>query len=162
MSEFKSITTQAARIQDLSLNPQKLAGQCSKLKCCINYEAATYLDAHTSMPNINAPLETEEGAIFLVRTDTLKGIMWFSFEKDSMTNMFPLNISKVKEIMSMNRKGFKAKNVVPGENSKSPEFMSAVGEGSISRFDNKDDEKQNSKKKHHRGNRKRGANQGQK
>ena len=162
MSEFKSITTQAARIQDLSLNPQKLAGQCSKLKCCINYEAATYLDAHTSMPNISTPLETEEGTIFLVRTDTLKGIMWFSFEKDSMTNIFPLNISKVKEIMSMNRKGVKAKNVVPGENSKSPEFMSAVGEDSISRFDNKDDEKQNSKKKHHRGNRRRGGNQGQK
>ena len=162
MSEFKSITTQAARIQDLSLNPQKLAGQCSKLKCCINYEAATYLDAHTSMPNINTPLETEDGMIFLVRTDTLKGIMWFSFEKDSMTNMFPLNIAKVKEIMSLNRKGIKAKNVVPGESSKSPEFMSAVGEGSISRFDNKDDEKQNSKKKHHRGNRRRGGNQGQK
>ena len=152
MSEFKSITTQAARIQDLSLNPQKLAGQCSKLKCCINYEAASYMDAHTNIPNVNAPLETEDGFIYLVKTDTLKGIMWFSFEKDSLINMFPLEVTKVKEIMSMNKKGIKAKNISFKENSKSSEFMSAVGEDSISRFDDKEGNR-NSRKRPNRGKR---------
>ena len=163
MSEFKSITTQAARIQDLSLNPQKLAGQCSKLKCCINYEATTYLDAHTNMPHINAPLETEDGPLFLVKTDTLKGIMWFSYEKDNMINMFPLEISRVKEIISMNRKGIKAKNIAPGTDSKSPEFMSAVGEDSISRFDGKENNRRNPKRRNNRGGyKKRGNNNGKK
>ena len=162
MSEFKSITTQAARIQDLSLNPQKLAGQCSKLKCCINYEAAGYLDAHTNIPNIDGPLETEEGPIYLVKTDTLKGIMWFSFEKDSMINMFPLESAKVKEIIGQNKRGVKAKSITPNGGSKSAEFMSGVEEESISRFDEKDNGSRNSKKRHNRGNRKRGSSNGKK
>jgi len=156
MSEFKSITTQAARIQDLSLNPQKLAGQCSKLKCCINYEATTYLDAHAGIPNINGPLETEDGPIYLVKTDTLKGVMWFSFEKDSMINMFPLDAAKVKEIMGMNRRGAKAKNVTSKNESKSAEYMSGVEEESISRFDEKENGKHNSRRRRNKGNRKRG------
>jgi len=141
MSDFQSITTQAARTQDLSLNPQKLAGQCSKLKCCINYEAATYIDAHINIPNVRSPLETEDGLVYLVKTDTLKGIMWFSFEQNSMTNMFPLDAERVKEILRLNRRGVKATNVNPRKENKMPEFMSAVGEDSISRFDDKGGEK---------------------
>jgi len=155
MSEFKSITTQAARIQDLSLNPQKLAGQCSKLKCCINYEATSYLDAHTNIPNIDKPLETEDGPIYLVKTDTLKGVMWFSFEKDSMINMFPLLSAKVKEIIGQNNRGVKAKSITSKEEAKSSEFMSGVEGDSISRFDEKEGENRNPKKRHNKGNRKR-------
>ena len=162
MSEFKSITTQAARIQDLSLNPQKLAGQCSKLKCCINYEAAGYLDAHTNIPNINGPLETEDGPIFLVKTDTLKGVMWFSFEKDSMINMFSIEAAKVKEIIGLNKRGVKAKNITSKNGSKSAEFMSGVEEESISRFDERDNGSRNSKRRQNRGNRKRGNSNGKK
>jgi cell fate regulator YaaT (PSP1 superfamily) len=134
MSDFQSITTQAARSQDLSLNPQKLAGQCSKLKCCINYEAAVYMDAHANIPFVRGPLETDDGFAFLVKTDTLKGIMWFSYEQNSMANMFPLTSDRVKEIIRLNKKGIKVPNLNP-VNEKAPEFKSAVGEGSISRFD---------------------------
>lgn len=160
MSDFQSITTQAARTQDLSLNPQKLAGQCSKLKCCINYEAPTYIDAHINIPQVRGPLETEEGQIFLVKTDTLKGVMWFSYEQNSMTNMFPLDAEKVKEIIKLNRRGIKVANVNEKKAEKSPEFMSAVGEDSISRFDEKNNDRYRHPKrgKPSRNNRKRGEN----
>lgn len=135
MAEFNSITTQTARIQDLSANPQKLTGQCGKLKCCINYEASNYLDANSNIPQLNAPLESEAGAAYLVKTDTLRGIMWFSYEKGNMINMFPLDIERVKEIVELNSKGIKAKEI----NQKSPtpqkEYLSGEGEESISRFD---------------------------
>lgn len=137
MSDFQSITTQAARSQDLSLNPQKLAGQCSKLKCCINYEAATYIDAQTSMPYVREPLDTEDGPAYLVKTDTLKGIMWFSYEQNSMTNMFPVDAFRVKEILRMNARGVKCESLMPDVEAKSPEFVTAVGDDSISRFDDK-------------------------
>ncbi len=159
MSEFQSITTQAARTQDLSLNPQKLAGQCSKLKCCINYEAAAYIDAHINIPSLRGPLETEEGPAYLVKTDTLKAVMWFSYEQNSMTNMFPLDAGRVKEIIRLNRKGVKVPDINPRKEVKSPEFMSAAGEESISRFDARSAEKgRSSKKQKNRGNRKRGGN----
>jgi cell fate regulator YaaT (PSP1 superfamily) len=161
MSDFQSITTQAARTQDLSLNPQKLAGQCSKLKCCINYEAAAYIDAHINIPNVRGPLETEDGLAYLVKTDTLKGVMWFSFEQNSMTNMFPVSAEKVKEIINLNRKGVKAVNINQRKDPKMPEFMSAAGEDSISRFDENltaQKPKNNGKKgKNFRNNRKRGG-----
>ncbi len=137
MSDFQSITTQAARSQDLSLNPQKLAGQCSKLKCCINYEAAAYLDAQTNIPYVREPLDTLDGPAFLVKTDTLKGVMWFSYEQNSMTNMFPLDASKVKEIIKLNARGIKVESLLPVASEKSPEFVTAVGDDSISRFDEK-------------------------
>lgn len=135
MSDFQSITTQAARSQDLSLNPQKLAGQCSKLKCCINYEAATYLDAQTNMPYVREPLDTSDGPAYLVKTDTLKGIMWFSYEQNSMTNMFPVEALRVKEILRMNARGVKCESLLPDVQAKSPEFVTAVGDDSITRFD---------------------------
>jgi cell fate regulator YaaT (PSP1 superfamily) len=160
MSDFQSITTQAARTQDLSLNPQKLAGQCSKLKCCINYEAPTYIDAHINIPQVRGPLDTDEGPAYLVKTDTLKGIMWFSYEQNSMTNMFPVEAEKVKEIIKLNRRGVKATNINEKKQAKSPEFMSAVGEDSISRFDEKngDRQKQQKRGRSSRNNRKRGGN----
>ena len=135
MSDFQSITTQAARSQDLSLNPQKLAGQCSKLKCCINYEAATYRDAQTNMPYVREPLDTADGPAYLVKTDTLKGIMWFSYEQNSMTNMFPVEALRVKEILRMNARGVKCESLLPDVQAKSPEFVTAVGDDSITRFD---------------------------
>ncbi len=156
MSDFKSITTQAARTQDLSLNPQKLAGQCSKLKCCINYEAAAYIDAHINIPHLRGPLETVEGQAYLVKTDTLKGVMWFSFEQNSMTNMFPLDASRVKEILKMNYKGIPVSNINPRKEAKLPEFTSAAGEDSISRFDESSTNKNKKPKKNkgYRNNRK--------
>lgn len=155
ISSFHSITTQAARCQDLSLNPQKLAGQCSKLKCCINYEAAVYSEAHGKMPHVNAPLELEDGDAYLVKTNVLKDTMWFSYEKGSMTNIIPLNSQEVRSILHQNRKGIKAPSIkesAPAE--KVNEFVTAVGDDKIDRFD-KDKKRKgngngNSKKHHHK------------
>jgi cell fate regulator YaaT (PSP1 superfamily) len=138
MSDFKSITTQAARCQDLSLNPQKLAGQCSKLKCCINYEASLYIDAQKHFPDLRGPLEFKDGNAYLQKCDILKGIMYFSYEPHSMINLFPLSGQRVRDIMAMNRKGIKPDSLKDKESElHETDFVSAVGDDSISRFDEK-------------------------
>lgn len=147
MSDFQSITTQAARCQDLSLNPQKLAGQCGKLKCCINYEASTYIDAQSAIPKLNEPLQFEDGDAYLMKTDILRGIMWFSYDPHSMANMKNLTAKEVKEIIILNKKGIKASSLLEEVQSKSPEFLSAVGEDSISRFDIEKGKKKNGRYK---------------
>lgn len=136
MNNFKSITTAAARSQDLSLNPQKLAGQCGKLKCCINYEASVYVDAQATLPKVTEPLHLEDGDAYLMKTDILKGLMWFSYSQGSMINLRPLKASEVKEIIALNKRGVKAPSILEEPKEKVSEFMSAVGEDSISRFDN--------------------------
>jgi len=137
MNNFQSITTQAARCQDLSLNPQKLAGQCGKLKCCINYEASVYVDAQAKMPRVTEPLQFDDGEAYLMKSDILKGMMWFSYDPKSMANMVALTNKEVKEIIALNKKGEKAASRMQNSFAdKSPEFMSAAGEESISRFDN--------------------------
>ena len=137
MADFKSITTQAARCQDLALNPQKLAGQCSKLKCCINYEASTYIDARKNLPDAREPLDFRDGLAYLVKTDTLVGTMWFSFDKNNMANMFPLSAEQVVQVKELNRHGKKGDSVIEKSHSvdDEPEFVTAVGDDSISRFD---------------------------
>ncbi|HNY05255.1 MAG TPA: regulatory iron-sulfur-containing complex subunit RicT [Candidatus Egerieousia sp.] len=135
MSDFQSITTAAARCQDLSLNPQKLAGQCGKLKCCINYEAAIYVDAREQLPRVNEPLHLDDGDAFLVKTDILKGIMWFSYDEHSMAQIYPLKVREVKDIIEINRRGEKGESLMEEEEEKAPEFKSAAGEDSITRFD---------------------------
>ena len=144
MNNFQSITTQAARCQDLSLNPQKLAGQCGKLKCCINYEASVYVDAQSKLPKVSEPLHFEDGDAFLMKTDILKGMMWFSYDSKSMANMIQLTAEEVKEVIAMNRKGEKAPTCMQNNLAeKQSEFMSAVGEESISRFDSDKKKKKN-------------------
>ncbi len=135
MNNFKSITTAAARSQDLSLNPQKLAGQCGKLKCCINYEASVYVDAAAALPKIIEPLHLEDGDAYLMKTDILKGLMWFSYSQGSMINLRPLKADAVKRILAINRQGAKAPSILEEPKERVSEFMSAVGEESISRFD---------------------------
>lgn len=151
ISSFHSITTQAARCQDLSLNPQKLAGQCGKLKCCINYEAAVYSEAQSKMPHVVAPLELEDGDAYLVKTNILKDTMWFSYEKGNMTNIFPLDSREVKNIIHMNRKGIKAPSIKENSSSeKVNEFVTAVGDENIDRFDKEKRSKGNKKSHHHK------------
>ena len=146
MSDFQSITTQAARCQDLSLNPQKLAGQCSKLKCCINYEVSVYVDAQNKLPFVKDPLEFADGPAWLVKTDILQGMMLYSYDKNSLNSMYPLSAEQVKKIQELNRKGVKPKSLQDmqaSEANENTEFVSAVGDDSISRFDE-------SKRKSHR------------
>ncbi|MBO7545074.1 MAG: hypothetical protein J6T02_05855 [Bacteroidales bacterium] len=135
ITTFKSITTGAARIQDLSLNPQKLAGQCGKLKCCLNYEVDNYNDARSRIPRVVEPLEFEDGPAWLVKTDILRETLYFSYEKGSLTNIYPLSAEEVKEILEMNRDGIKPESLKNDIIAPAPEFVTAVGDDSISRFD---------------------------
>lgn len=149
ISNFKSITTQAARCQDLSLNPQKLAGQCGKLKCCLNYEAPVYADALTRIPKLNQPLELEDGQAFLIKTDILTETMWFSYDSSSMSNLIPVPASKVIEYIKMNRRGIKPESLAPHAEVRKTEetgFITAVGDDSITRFDEARKKKKKKKK----------------
>ncbi len=134
ITEFKSITTAAARVQDLSLNPQKLAGQCGKLKCCLNYEVAAYTDARSRLPRVNEPLELQDGQAFLVKTDILAGMLYFSYEKGSLAKVYGLSADEVREIQAMNRRGERPATLQE-EPEAAPEFVSAVGDDAINRFD---------------------------
>ena len=133
ITEFKSITTGAARTQDLSLNPQKLAGQCGKLKCCLNYEVAAYLDAHSRIPRVSEPLEFQDGQAFLVKTDILAETLFFSYEKGSLARVFPLSADEVREIQAMNRRGERP-STLQKEVVAAPEFVTGE-EDAINRFD---------------------------
>ena len=145
VTNFKSINTSAARCQDLSLNPQKLAGQCGKLKCCINYEVPVYLDAQSRIPKVSEPLEFEDGLAYLRKTDILAEMMYFSYDKSSDANLYPVPAAEVKEIQKMNRQGIRPASLIPDVEPESPEFVTAVGEGSISRFDSPKKKRKNRK-----------------
>ena len=138
ISSFSSVTTNAARMQEISLNPQKLAGQCSKLKCCLMYEYDVYADARRTIPRLREPLQTLDGEWFLVKIDPLAGTMSFSTSKGTMVNLTTLSISRVREIIALNRAGEKAETLI-GEGGESvveePTYRSE--EDSITRFDNK-------------------------
>lgn len=105
LSDFKNVATSAARYQNLSLNPSKLSGQCGRLKCCLNYELETYMEALKGIPEIESPLLTERGEATLQKTDIFRKIMWFGFREDN--NWYPINIERVNEILEMNRAGRK-------------------------------------------------------
>jgi cell fate regulator YaaT (PSP1 superfamily) len=105
LSEFKNVATSAARYQNLSLNPSKLSGQCGRLKCCLNYELETYIDALEDIPKIEGPLLTEKGEATLQKTDIFRKIMWFGFNEEN--TWYPLNVDRVNEILRLNREGKK-------------------------------------------------------
>ena len=135
ITHFKSISTSAARVQDLSLNPQKLAGQCGKLKCCLNYEVPAYQDAATRIPRVQEPLEFKDGQAWLRKTDILAETMYFSYDKTSDADLYPLAASDVMEIIRMNRNGIKPESLKGEPEPARRDFVDAVGDDSISRFD---------------------------
>ena len=135
ISSFQSISPAAARCQDVSLNPQKIAGQCGKIKCCLNYEVATYLDAQSRIPKVSEPLDFQDGPAYLRKTDILKEVMYFSYDKTSDAQLYPLAASEVREIIKMNRNGIKPESLKSEPEPVAPEFVTAVGDDSISRFD---------------------------
>ena len=149
ITNFQSISTSAARTQDLSLNPQKLAGQCGKLKCCLNYEVANYLDAQTRIPKVTEPLEFEDGQAWLVKTDILQEILYFSYDKGSLSNVYPLSADEVREVMEMNARGERPESLKSEPVPDGPQFISAVGDDSITRFD-KPKKKKKSGNRHRR------------
>ena len=139
ISNFSSVTTGAARAQDISLNPQKLAGQCSKLKCCMMYEYDTYVDARKAFPRLREPLQTIDGEWFLVKTDVLAGTMTFSSSKDTLANLTTLSVPRVREIMALNQEGKKVDRLQHADDipaaSGEPTYGAGSVEDSITRFD---------------------------
>jgi len=140
-TSFSSVSINAARVQDISPNPQKLAGQCGKLKCCLNYEADVYDDAKKSLPSVKHPLEALDGLYYLVKVDALRKVMWFSSDPQSQALQIPLSPIEVLKIQDMNRRGEKPDTLsvsfVNKENSQKVEhtFENVVGQDSLTRFD---------------------------
>lgn len=148
MSSFSSVTTNAARMQEISLNPQKLAGQCSKLKCCLMYEYDVYADARRTIPRLREPLQALDGEYYLVKIDPLAQTMSFSTSKGSIANLTTLPISRVKEIIALNRAGQKVESLVSEDDQptvEEPTYRHA--EDSITRFDNKSKRSKRSKRR---------------
>jgi hypothetical protein len=153
MSNFVSVTTNSARVQEISLNPQKLAGQCSKLKCCLNYELDVYLDARKGFPKHYDELQTVEGPLYVQKTDIFRRILWYSRAKDSLIDMIPLSVESVMEIIGLNKQGknaeFPVEVVTTKKTEENIDFTNVVGQESLTRFDQK---KSNPKNQHRRKN----------
>jgi cell fate regulator YaaT (PSP1 superfamily) len=112
ISSFISVTTNSARCQEISLNPQKLAGQCGKLKCCLNYEIDSYIDAQKDFPSNNIPLETEAGSYVFLKSDVFKGIYWYALKGMTSSGMVALPVEVVKQVQKLNRSGIKPEKLV--------------------------------------------------
>ncbi|WP_443937149.1 PSP1 domain-containing protein [Pedobacter sp. MW01-1-1] len=161
LTNFKTVSTAAARYQNLSLNTLKLAGQCGKLKCCLNYELDTYLDALKDIPDRIENLDTEAGYARHQKTDIFKKVMWFSYQGEE--NWIPVKAARVKEIMAMNKAGKKAPNLKedavqlaePIIVEKSLDYENVVGQDSLTRLDDR------SKGKNNRNNQKNSRNSNQ-
>jgi cell fate regulator YaaT (PSP1 superfamily) len=163
ISNFVSVTTNAARHQELSLNPQKLAGQCGKLKCCLNYELDSYLDAKKEFPDTSIKLETKKGTAYHQKTDIFKKILWYSFSPDSSENLTPVSVQRVKEVIELNKKGEIVENLAAPDTvvQHGFGFENDVGQDSLDRFDKKKNPKSSNQKKRRR-NKKRKKSNGKK
>jgi cell fate regulator YaaT (PSP1 superfamily) len=138
LTDFRSVSTSAARYQQLSLNPQKLAGQCGKLKCCLNYELDMYLDAIKSFPKSDTKLQTENGNAYHVKTDVFKRQMWYAYEGNSAAGLIALAPERVREIAKLNAEGKKPKELneyVHEIEVKEPDYSNVVGQDSLNRFE---------------------------
>ena len=158
LTDFRSVSTSAARYQQLSLNPQKLAGQCGKLKCCLNYELDLYLEALKDFPRQDTKLFTEKGMAFCQKSDIFKSRLWFSY-KDDPSNWHVLSKDQVIEIMNKNKKKekvasleeFVADNIIEDKVA----FENVVGQDSLTRFDRPKRRRNRNKNKNRRNNRRR-------
>jgi len=150
LRDFRSVNTSAARYQQLSLNPQKLAGQCGKLKCCLNYELDSYLDALKDFPESNVKLETQRGITFHQKTDIFKRIMYYSYADDP-GNFIPVPVERVKHIIELNKAGEKPEALLNIKDqvivAKLPDYENVVGQDSLTRFDQSKRSKNKKKKK---------------
>lgn len=141
ITNFVSVTTNAARYQEISLNPQKLAGQCGKLKCCLNFELDCYIDAQKDFPSTSIALETKDGTAYHQKTDIFKRQMWYSFDKNTSMNMVQISVDRAKEIIRLNKKGIKVDKLISDRSSdskKSLDYENVVGQDSLNRFDKKE------------------------
>lgn len=149
LTNFVSVSTSAARIQELSINPQKLAGQCAKLKCCLNYEVDAYIEAQRKLPSREVALETKEGVYYHFKTDIFSGMMTYSMGRNSLTGLVTVHKDRVYEVVNLNRKGIKPdKLVTEAQEKQAPKEIyggNSLNDDSITRFD--DSAKSKPKKK---------------
>ncbi|GAB1463381.1 regulatory iron-sulfur-containing complex subunit RicT [Pedobacter sp.] len=161
LTNFKTVSTAAARYQNLSLNTLKLAGQCGKLKCCLNYELDTYLDALKDIPDRIDALQTEIGVARHQKTDIFKKLMWFSYANQE--DWIPLKVDRVKEIMAMNKRGEKPSNLkdeavelkTTTVVEKVHDYENVVGQDSLTRLDDKNRNRNNRNRNNNRNDRER-------
>ena len=157
MSNFASVSTTAARHQDISTNPLKLAGQCAKIKCCVNYEVETYIDAKKDFPRQDTPLETKDGTFFHFKTDVFKRQMTYSSSKTFAANLVTLSVDRVKEIIALNNKGERVDALLAKEpvakSAPVVDFQNVVGQDSLTRFDKSRPNNQNRNRNKHNRNR---------
>ena len=150
ITNFVSVTTSAARYQEISLNPQKLAGQCGKLKCCLNFEVDCYLDAQKDYPSTAIPLNTSDGMLYHQKTDIFKRLMSYSYDREGNGVFVHIPVDKVKEIIKLNSKGkivdksLLEREAVQAETT----YSDVVGQDSLNRFDEKDEKPQ--RRRHNR------------
>ncbi|NNC69487.1 MAG: hypothetical protein HKN90_01545 [Flavobacteriaceae bacterium] len=142
LTDFRSVTTSSARYQQLSLNPQKLAGQCGKLKCCLNYELDSYMDALKEFPNTDTWLQTEKGVAVFQKMDIFKGMVWYAY-KENPVQWHQLNVDQVNNIIKINSSKKKVASLEafvteqPLETETTTMFNEIVGQDSLTRFDKK-------------------------
>ena len=150
LTDFRSVSTSAARYQQLSLNPQKLAGQCGKLKCCLNYELGSYMDALNNFPKKEIKLKTEKGTAVCQKTDIFKKQLWYAYEGE-WNNWFLLSVDQANEVIKINKSNklvssleeYTTENKSPIEN----KFENVVGQDSLTRFDKPKNKKHNKRRK---------------
>lgn len=135
MKNFVSVSTGAARYQDISLNPQKLAGQCTKLKCCMNYEVDTYVEAGKRLPSKEITLQTQDAEYYFFKADILAGLVTYSTDKHLAANLVTLTTARVFEIINMNRRGEKPQRLESGEAAEPAKPADLVEQESLTRFD---------------------------
>lgn len=153
MTSFVSVSTSAARYQDLSLNPQKLAGQCAKLKCCLNYETDMYAEAQRDMPAKDIILDTKDCSYYLFKADCFKRTMIYSTSKDFLANAVTIPVERAKQIIALNKKGIRVDSLaeeVEVEPVKS-EFGDILGQDALNRFDRSKKPNKNKNREHNHG-----------
>lgn len=155
ITNFVSVTTTHAKYQELSLNPQKLAGQCSKLKCCLNFELDCYVDAQRSFPPREVPLEALDCTAYFFKMEVHKGIYWYTTDQASSANLIALPVSRVREIQIMNRKGKKADKLKLNDEllESQPVSEDLLKNNSLTRFDPPDNKNNQNRNQNRRKNR---------
>ena len=147
MTSFISVSTGAARYQDISLNPQKLAGQCAKLKCCLNYEIDVYVEAQRHLPSKEITLETMDGTYYFFKADILKGLITYSTDKNFIANAVTISSRRAFEIISMNKRGEKPENITDDNHTGPQKPIDLVEQESLTRFDKRKNGNRKKKKK---------------
>ena len=150
MKNFVSVSTNAARLQDISLNPQKLAGMCAKLKCCLNYEVDDYMEASRSLPSKEITLFTQDSEYFMFKNDILAGLITYSTQKGVAANLETITAERAKEVIELNKRGEKPESLaVNGKVKDTGRPIDLLADADISRFD-KSKKKKNKNRKDNR------------